>query len=188
MSYCTVAEAQAAGAVGTNDEITAAIEAATELITAYTGELFETTETTVTISALGGGLLPYRVQSITAARAVGSDTDLDSTSYRVTSSSVVGDLDTIEVIGGGYFSAGHPYRISVTGTFGYETTPKAVTRACALIAAHLTKHPTGYSEAGVRSLAVEGYRVDYGDTTNRATTGVAEADMLLAPYRKVVLA
>jgi hypothetical protein len=185
--YCTVAEARTAGATGTDDEVEAAILAAQEIITTYTGELFASVDLTVSVPAGPPALLPYRVQSVSAVRAVGSDADTATTSYRVTSSSVIGEVDAVEAIGGGSLASSHPYRITVTGTFGYADTPAAVTRACALIAAHLTKHPEGDDQAGVTRLSVEGYSVDYGDAM-RATTGVPEADRLLRPYRFTVLA
>lgn len=181
-------EAEAAGATGTEDEIEAAIEAAEELIDRYTGDRFATTVMTVTGTHSNGMiLLPLRVQEIDTVRFVGQDTDVDADSYRLRTSGVSGDIDAVEWVG--YSSSyGYPSRATVTGTFGWETTPRAVRRAAALIAAHLRKNPAGSSEAGVQRLSVEGYSVDYGDSARRATTGVPEADLLLAPYRTPVVA
>ena len=188
MAYASVAEATDAGATGTPEQITAAIAAAQELVDLYTGDKFETTPdsgTTTVIGTYSNGqiLLPYRVQSVSAIRFVGQDTDVDATAYRVRTSSVAGDIDSIEWVGRGSSSYGSPSRAVVTGVFGWTDTPAAVTRATALIAAYLTKNPTGSTEAGVRSLSVEGYSVSYGDNATSATTGVPEADMLLKPYR-----
>ena len=185
-TYCTIQEAKDAGATGTEDEIEAAIEAAEELIDAYTGDRFATTVMTVMGTYSNGQiLLPVRLQSISTVRFVGHDTDVDTTAYRLRTSATLGDIDALEWIGGG--SGYNGYRATVTGVFGYATTPWAVRRAAALIAAHLRKHPTGSPTAGIKAISVEGYTRQYGEGTT-ATTGVPEADELLRDYRTPVIA
>lgn len=189
--YCTVEQAEDAGATGTEAEIDAAIVAAMERVDAYTGQWFNTRTAQTVVATLGGdGLLhmPRRLQSVTSVTPI-DGTAIASSSYRVRLSSSLGDVDAIELTWG-WLSAGT--RVTVVGTFGYSATPSAVRRATALLAAYLTTNPGGSSSTGVagaRSLSVEGYSVTFGSSgPELTTTGLLEADQLLQPYRTVGLA
>jgi hypothetical protein len=92
--------------------------------------------------------------------------------------------------GYGWPGMGAPYgsQVAVTATFGYTSVPLPVRHATVLIAAFLV---FGQGETlldpRVSTVAVEGYTLRYPtrggpDTELIATTGVIEADRLLAPY------
>lgn len=206
MAYCTLTEARAAGATGTDGEVTQAIADAQELVDRHTGDSFEEGEQTVTatIGANGLALLPRRVSAITSVTFVGASSAIDASAYRLRKSSTPGDVDAIEMVGYGYgqfayndliagaerWNGGYANlsqsgrRITVVGTFGWDAVPLAVRRATALLAAAATTNPTGDELAGVQSLSVEGYSVTYTSDGTGVTTGHPEADRLLAGFRR----
>lgn len=204
MAYCTTNEATAAGASGSG--IAQAIADAQERIDRYTGDTFETAAATVvaTIGANGIAVLPRRVQTVTSVTFVGASSALDAAAYRLRSSETLGDIDAIEMAGygygqyayndliagaerwsGGYANFAQPgRRITVVGTFGWDAVPANVKRAAALIAAQINANPGGDETAGVKSLSVEGYSVSFTADGLASSTGVPEADQLLAMYRR----
>lgn len=202
--YCTVAQAKAAGATGTDAEITAAILAAQQRVDRFTSEIWET-RAGVTVRARfrgdGLALLPRRVQTVDSVTYAGATVPLGTAAYRVRSSSTIGEVDAIEYVSGlggwndlvvgaerwngGWANLGVGSRdeVLVVGTFGHTTTPAPVAEATALLAASIStsggEAPTGTDAEGNAS----GLR-DPELTPTGAGTGVAQADDLLRPYRR----
>lgn len=158
--YCTIAQARAAGATGSDADVTAAIEAAAARVDLHTREWWETRTATVAAAVLQDGLtlLPRRVQTVTSVVALldrTPDTPIPATAYRVTSSRVLGNVDAVHIgcgaSGGwddlvagaeswnggwaGLLGRWAAERVEVTGTWGWEVTPSAVAQATALVAA-----------------------------------------------------
>lgn len=157
--YCTVAEARAAGAVGTDEQVEGAIRTAGELIDRYTGTVWaEVTATIIArVSADGTAILPLPVAAVTAVRFDGASSDLAPTAYRATSSLELGGVDALlvgagrgsnvliagaEPWNGGYANLYGGYRLGtkvrVTGLFGPPETPPFIRDAAAALAAWLT--------------------------------------------------
>lgn len=182
-NYCTIAEARAAGATGSDEDVLTAIAIAMERVDDYTGEWFST-HTAASVLATTGptGLIlsPKRLQTVTSVTPLGGSA-YDSTNYTVRTSATVGDIDAVEMSG---YTPGQ--RVTVVGNFGWATTPKSVRRATALLAAQLRTNPTGSQIAGAKSLSVEGYSVTFGD--GGSSTGLPEADELLERYRLIPVA
>lgn len=204
--YCTVADAKAEGAVGTDQQIIDAILAAQQRVDRYTSELWET-RTDVTVRARfrhdGLALLPRRVQTVDTVTFAGSTTPITAGAYRVRSSATIGDVDAIEyltdlgfgpwndlIVGAERWNGGwanlngsRDGQLLVTGTFGHSSTPGAVARATALLAASIT---TGSGDAPTGTDA-EGNPLGLADPDLEpagAGTGLNEADNLLRPYRR----
>lgn len=202
--YCTVADAKAEGATGTDAEVTADILAAQQRVDRFTGEIWET-RTGVTVRARfrrdGLALLPRRVQTVTSVTYAGAPNALGPSVYRVRTSATIGDVDAVELVhglgawndlvagaerwNGGWENLGVGSRdeILVTGAFGHTPTPAAVARATALIAAQIS---TGGGDAPDGTDA-EGNPNGLADPNLAPTgsgTGVAEADDLLRPLRR----
>jgi hypothetical protein len=203
MSYATIADVRGAGAAAavTDAQITTALAGAKETIDRYTGDTFETVTATVR-ALLSGGLapLPWRVQSVTAVRyadVAGGGSTLPSTSYALRSSSVIGDIDAVQLLGYGVLSAAlldityEPVRandygdgeraVLVDGTFGWTVTPDAVHDAAVQIAlSNLPDHGgtvnvEGDADLGTAPTVPRRERIG-------STTGSAWADELLSPY------
>ncbi|OPC79938.1 hypothetical protein B4N89_02350 [Embleya scabrispora] len=158
--YCTVDQARAAGATGSDAEVIAAITAAADRVDRHTREWWETRSATVAASVLADGLtlLPRRVQTVTAVVALldhTPDTPIPATAYRVTSSAVLGHVDALhlgcgahggwdDLVAGaeswnggwaGLLGRWSAERVEVTGTWGWVSPPSAVAEATALVAA-----------------------------------------------------
>lgn len=156
-AYCSLDEARSAGARGTDGEVTAAIEEASERVERYTGELFTPTALTVEAVVDNEGIahLRKRIQSVTSVTWLGAPTPVATTAYRVSSSETFGARDTIAMYGdlswadvtvlgaepwnGGWanLSRSRDPRIVVVGVFGWDAPPPAVRRATAMIATKL---------------------------------------------------
>lgn len=215
MAYCSVAQARDAGCTGSDAEVAAWIAAATERITRYTQQVFEPTSLVVVADVAPDGLviLPRRVRSVTAVEPVvdaGSSTPLPASAWRVTSSSVLGQVDAVHLRWSGYddlivgaesYSGGWRglferwglEQAKVTGEFGYDEVPLLVAQACAVLAAHVQAQaaPSDADSAQDPGLDVddEGNNVrieDDSDTTEpvaaSASTGSTQADALLVGY------
>ncbi|KRV48786.1 hypothetical protein AQ490_23225 [Wenjunlia vitaminophila] len=212
--YCTIAEARDAGTTGTDAEVTAWIEAAQDRITQYTRQVFEPTILGMVVDVGAGGvaLLPRRVRTITSVTPVGvPDTPaLPSSSYVVTSSSVLGQVDAVRLrVGGwndlvagaesynggwlGLWERSGATQVRVDGEFGYDTVPLLVARACALLAADLqaaTEPDDPDAPDDGLSVDDEGNNVaitpdnadDTADDDGRPTTGSPRVDKLLAGF------
>src|SRR5690606_26895587 len=107
MAYCTLEAARDAGVTGDDAVVAAWIEAARERIDAYTQQCFEPTDLVVVADVAPDGLviLPRRVRTITAVMPVLEPDDgsaLPPSSYRVTSSAVLGQVDAVHLAWGGY--------------------------------------------------------------------------------------
>lgn len=159
MAYCSVDQARAAGATGTDAEVAAWISAATERITSYTQQLFEPTVMVVVADVAPDGLvlLPRRVRTITAVTPVVADDDavsLPASAWRVTSADVLGAVDAVHLRWGGYndliagaesYNGGYRglferwgmEQARIEGEFGYATVPALVAQACAILAADI---------------------------------------------------
>jgi hypothetical protein len=215
MAYCSEEEARAAGCTGASAEVLAWIAAATERITRYTQQLFEPTSLVVVADVAADGLviLPRRVRTVTSVTPVvsdGSASSLPSSAWRVTSSDVLGQIDAVHLRWGGYddlIAGAESYnggwrglferwgleQARIEGEFGYDTVPLLVSKACALLAAHLQADaaPSDADAAQTPGLDVddEGNNVriepDDEETTPDApssSTGSTQADALLVAY------
>jgi hypothetical protein len=119
MSYCTIDQAKAAGASGTDTEIQAAISSAQLVIDLYTREIWEPTDTTVRVAVCNGvGRLPRWANTVETG-SLGED---GHTWYS-------GGLVVGEVL--------------VAGDYGSRETPVGVQMAAARLAA--TYSPTAFT-------------------------------------------
>ena len=217
MAYCSLEAAREAGCTGTDAEVAAWIAAARERITAYTWQLFEPTDLVVVADVGAGGLviLPRRVRTITSVVPVLNADDgpvIPSSAYRVTSSSVLGQVDAVHLAWGGYddlvvgaesYNGGWlglwdrwgAEQVKVSGSFGYDEPPMVVGMGNALLAAHLQAEaaPSDADAAQDSSLQVddEGNNVAIEDSDDdpssepvspSASTGSTQVDALLAVY------
>ncbi|MFE3169328.1 hypothetical protein [Streptomyces sp. NPDC059224] len=217
MAYCSNEAAREAGCTGTDAEVAAWIGAARERIDAYTQQCFEPTDMAVVadVSAAGLVILPRRVRTVTAVMPVLEADDgpsIPSSAYRVTSSGVLGQIDAIHLMWGGYddlvagaesYSGGWlglwerwgAEQVKVLGSFGYDSPPLGVSLGNALLAAHMQGQatPSDADAAEDPSLQVddEGNNVAIEDTDDApsetpvapsASTGSTQVDGLLAPF------
>src|SRR5690606_2743711 len=216
MAYCTLEAAKNAGVTGTDAEVAAWIEAAREGIDAYTQQAFEPTDLVVVADVAPDGLviLPRRVRTVTAVMPVLEADDapgLPPSSYRVTSSAVLGQVDAVHLAWGGYddlvvgaesYNGGWlglwerwgAEQVKVVGEFGYDSVPLLVGQACALLAAHLQAkaQPSDADAEQDPSIQVddEGNNVAIepaddgpsGVVVASASTGSTQVDALLAGH------
>ncbi|MFF7313347.1 hypothetical protein [Streptomyces sp. NPDC008137] len=215
MAYCSIQAARDAGCTGTDAEVAAWITAAQEGIERYTQQLFEPTDRAVVADVAAGGLviLPRRVRTVTAVMPVLEADDepgLPASSYRVTSSAVLGQIDAVHLAWGGYddlvvgaesYNGGWlglwerwgAEQVKVVGSFGYDAVPLLVGQACALLAAHLQAEATptdGDAPDGGLDVDDEGNNVAIEDSDDEASgvvspsssTGSTQVDALLAGY------
>lgn len=211
--YCTIAQARDAGCTGTDAEVTAWIQAAQDAIERYTRQVFSPTTMAVVVDVGAGGLglLPRRVRTVTSVTPVGvpDALSLPSSAYVVTSSSVLGEVDAVQIRYGGWddlvagaesYSGGWlglwerwgAERVRVEGSFGYDEVPLLVARACALLAADLqadTRPDDPDAPDDGLDVDDEGNNVAISDDTaddpsddGRPTTGSLRVDRLLAAY------
>lgn len=215
--YCSLQAAQDAGCTGTDAEVTAWIGAAQERITQYTQQLFEPTDLVVVADVGAGGLviLPRRVRTITSVIPVLNADDgpsIPSSAYRVTSSSVLGQVDAIHLAWGGYddlvvgaesynggwqglWSRWGAEQVKALGSFGYGSPPLLVGQGTALLAADLQAkaQPSDADAEQDSSLQVddEGNNVAIEDSDDDASsdavspsssTGSTQVDALLVGY------
>ncbi|MFJ5675033.1 hypothetical protein [Streptomyces sp. NPDC093097] len=196
--YCSVAQARSAGCTGTDPEVTAWIEAATERITAYTRQQFEPLSMVVVGDVTPGGLvlLPRRVRSVSSVTPVTDGADdapsLPPSAYRVTSSDVLGQVDAVHLTWGGWDDLiagaeswaggwgsllGEHEQVLVAGEFGTASVPPVVVQACALLAAHIQAQaaPSDADAAQDPTLDVddEGNNVRIENTDGPSATPVA---------------
>ncbi|WP_405554334.1 hypothetical protein [Streptomyces sp. NBC_01171] len=216
MAYCSIEAARSAGCTGDDAVVAAWIEAAQEGIERYTQQLFEPTDRVVVadVSAAGLVILPRRVRSVVSVAPVLDDdgASLPSSSWRLTSSDVLGQIDALHLAWGGYddlVAGAESYnggwlglweqwgaeQVRVTGEFGYAAPPLLVGQACALLAADLQAkaQPSDADAAQDSSLQVddEGNNVAIENNDDApssepvapsASTGSTQVDALLAPY------
>lgn len=216
MAYCSIEAAKTAGVTGTDAEVAAWITAAQEAIERYTQQCFEPTDLVVVADVAPDGLviLPRRVRTVTAVMPVLEADDapgLPPSSYRVTSSAVLGQVDAVHLAWGGYddlvvgaesYNGGWlglwerwgAEQVKVVGEFGYDAVPLLVGQACALLAAHLQAEaqPSDADAAGDPGLEVddEGNNVAIESTDDApsgvvvasASTGSTQVDALLAGH------
>lgn len=161
--YATIAQARAAGATGTDAQVTAALADARLRIDAYTTAWWEPTPATIVARVSRGiAVLPYRVIAVTAVESVAAPgTALPASGYLVTSSSTPGQIDSVR-FGSAAGSYGDPLVVgaepwaggwsnlftelslrqaSIVGTFGTAVTPAVVTASAAALAAQSTTDP-----------------------------------------------
>lgn len=155
--YCTVPEARAAGAVGTDAQIVESIRIATHRIEKFTGDYFTPRVLTVVARVGGDGraMLPHRLTSAASVTEVMDDhsqTVLATATWRASSSVIPGAVDSVNIgrdwVGTNILVVGlEPWavprtsveRVRVTGTFGYSAIPPIVVWACARLAAALSR-------------------------------------------------
>ncbi|MFF9643678.1 hypothetical protein [Kitasatospora aureofaciens] len=159
--YCTVEQARAQGATGTDAEVTAWILAAQDAVDRFTQQWWEprTADVVADLPQDGLVLLPRRVRSVSAIvpyplPVVAPEIQLAATAYVVRSSATVGDIDAVQIGFGGYdvlvagaepWSGGwwglmryyNAQQVKVSGSFGWDAPPPIVAQATALVAAAL---------------------------------------------------
>ncbi|WP_218108805.1 hypothetical protein [Streptomyces sp. LUP30] len=202
---------------GTSAEVAAWIAAARERIDRYTQQCFEPTDLVVVADVGAGGLviLPRRVRTVTSVMPVLQADDgpsIPATAYRVTSSAVLGQVDSVRLAWGGWddlvvgaesYNGGWlglwerwgAEQVKVAGSFGYDAAPLLVSQACALLAAHLQAQaaPSDADAEQDPALQVddEGNNVAIEDTDDgpssdvvepSSSTGSTQVDALLAGY------
>jgi hypothetical protein len=172
-AYCTVGQAREVGANPTDDAgVTAAIEAATARVEVFTGDQFlpDTVDVhrVLPVNEQGWCSAP-RIISITSVTLVGAPGStpvaLPTTAYRVSSGSIPGQIDGIQIFAGyvygsdplivgaepwnggwAYLLGGVPSpkaQADALGRFGWSTCPIEVAQATALVAALIA--PTLYA-------------------------------------------
>lgn len=206
MAYCTLEQARAAGAVGTDEQVAAAIADAGRLIDAYTGTVWEPRqlELVARVESDGAVFLPYVVQSVTAVTPVGGQDPLPDGGYLVLSSRTPGQVDAIVFGGRGWANAlvlgAEPWaggyanllrgsvtgQVTVAGTFGPEVTPPEVVDAARALAAWRTTSGSLVTAPGPVQTNDEGDSVAITLTVEQATTrshttGLGAVDAVLAP-------
>ncbi|MEE4491612.1 hypothetical protein [Streptomyces sp. BE230] len=214
MAYCSEQQARDAGVTGTSEEVAAWIAAATERITRYTQQLFEPTTLVIVADVASDGLvlLPRRVRTITSVTPVVAADDapsLPSSAWRVTSADVLGAVDAVHLRWGGYddlivgaesynggwrglFESWGLEQARVVGEFGYAEVPFLVSKACAILAAHIQAGaaPSDADAAQSPGLDVddEGNNVRIEDDAPpspdapSSSTGSTQADALLVGF------
>ncbi len=216
MAYCSVQAARDAGCTGTDAEVAAWIAAGRERIDAYTQQVFEPTDLVVVADVGAGGLviLPRRIRTVTSVVPVLAADDgpvIPSSAYRVTSSSVLGQIDSVRLAWGGYddlvvgaesYNGGWQglwarwgaEQGKVAGSFGYDAAPLLVGQANAILAAHLqaqaapsdadaAQDPTITVDDEGNNVAIEPDDGPSSDVVDPASsTGSTQADALLATY------
>lgn len=203
--YCTVAQARAAGATGTDAEVTDAIRAARRRIDRHTGDTFAPTTMEVVgrVSADGTVLLPRIVRSVDRVTPVGRTAPLGVGTWRALSSRTPGQVDAVLIGGAGVgdplIAGAEPWnggwanllgglatgQVEVVGSFGWDEPPVEVAAAAAMLAASIRAGelpittPTGPDtddEGNVVKVTVGAT----APTTSGRTTGHEGADALLA--------
>ncbi|MFC9465203.1 hypothetical protein [Streptomyces coelicoflavus] len=216
MAYCTIQAAKDAGVTGTDAEVTAWITAAQEGIERYTQQVFEPTDLVVVADVGADGLviLPRRVRTVTSVIPVlepDGGASVPASAYRVTSSTVLGQIDAVHLAWGGYddlVAGAESYnggwlglwerwgaeQVKVLGSFGYDAVPSLVGQACALLAADLQAKaaPSDADATSAPGLQVddEGNNVAIEDTDDgpsgvvgpTSSTGSTQVDALLVGY------
>jgi hypothetical protein len=219
-AYCAISDVRTlAGLEDTGDvldaTITAAIADASDSIERYCADYFSPVAGVTVRAELGGrgvAMLPLTVTdpatSVTNVVFEATSTSLASVSYRVHSSTMIGDYDGIQfaVAGwddtingaerenGGFATLFAPGRfLIVTLTAGKPTTPGRVVRQCALLAAGYINGTTDVEQAGIvlergaggRGGAQTGWQP--GTTASR-TTGDSRVDRALREFRRDAVA
>jgi hypothetical protein len=157
--YCSIAQARAAGATGTDQQVADAIVAARKRIDRYCSDTFAPTrmEVVTNVRADGTALLHRRVRSVETVTPVGRDTPVTEGAYLVTSSRTPGQVDAVLFGAGGergdaLIVGAEPWnggwanligslatgQIEVVGSFGWDETPAEVITASASLAALIT--------------------------------------------------
>jgi hypothetical protein len=158
MTYCTTADAIAAGADPNDPALVTAMGAADERVERFTGEVFtpDAAPRTVVLRVLESGFVsaPY-VRTVTSITFEGATATLPSTAYVVSNGTIriiagYAQYADAFIAGAEPWSGGWanilgtitPERVRVVGTFGLDATPYEVKRAAALITAAIV--PTSY--------------------------------------------
>lgn len=208
MAYCTPADV--ALYINTNQvpDINAVIAAAGNKVDLFTKDIFEPRTLTVYTEANRANIaeLPYTTQSITSVKALPSNIDVPENLWDFENGKVprlrfyTTAPYNFLVVGAEPYSDRYKkeLRLSVTGTFGYATTPFQVRNATALLAAYYISL-AGYGElkekaktligagADIESLEVEGYKVSYRTIDEQAaaeSTGIISLDRFLTPFKR----
>lgn len=211
--YCTIEQARAAGATGSDEFVASCIVDARELIDQYTGDMFEPTVATIVarVAPDGTAQLPVQVRSVSAVRVVGATVALPESGYLVLSSSVRGQIDAVVLGGGGRSDIlvvgaepwnggysglvdGRTGQVAVTGLYGHETPPVRVRDCAAVLAASRSTGATSMSvpgpAVGVPDTDDEGNAVSItvdAEAPRARTTGNAAVDVALGPFVRGVL-
>lgn len=177
--YCTLDQARDAGASGSDDEVTAAIERATDRVIRYTHELFTPETLTIVrpVSRDGAVYTHLRIGTVTAVRYVGWSTPISPGSWRYTTSETPGQTDAVLLVGalawsditvlgaepwnGGWANLYLPTadvqaQVELDGTFGWDAPPGDVAEATAIIATHLRRGDKTPEGSGSATTSVDG--------------------------------
>lgn len=196
--YCTIDQARAAGATGTDPEVSAAITAAGVLVDARTGTWWEPRDVTVRLRVGADGFTPcpWVIQDVDTVTPLGGSSPLSAAAYTVLSSTIPGGVDALAIRSGGadpLVVGAEPWNggwanllasvgdlVDVAGTFGPATTPAGVAQATAVLAAWLRStggvEPRLDVDAEGNSLTIT---LREGPVGPRPSTGLPEADALL---------
>lgn len=203
--YCTRAQAIAAGATGTNQEIDDAIVQARKRIDRYCGDAFAPTrmELVTNIRADGTALLQRTLRLVESVTPVGGSSPIAAGAYTATSSRTPGQVDAL-AFGWGSQGAGDPIiagaepwnggwanlignlrtgQIQVVGSFGWDEPPPEIVAANAQLASAIrlggATGPDVDDEGNVVKVTVAG-----ADATRGVSTGVAAIDEQIAHLRR----
>lgn len=207
-AYASVADAQAAGAVGDDATILMALQAAESRVDRYTGDRWAPTPMVLAARVGGDGrtvLLNRRVRSVSAVQVIGTVAPLAPTAYLVLSSATPGQIDAVRLGGAGgsdvLVAGAEPWRggwsafldrggiggqVLVTGVFGHDAPPPEVRTATAAIAAWLTQLGAGAAGPAAPAVDDEGNTLTVtisptpADEPLSRGTGVPAADALLS--------
>lgn len=213
MNYCDETDVARYATPGETADLAGAVEAARMLVDAYCRDVFVPVEDTViplTTGRSGLAYFPATCQMVTEVVDRATGQTLPETAWFFYGGRnprlrlLVGRNPNLLVAGSEPWA--HPggrvsnVELDVTCTLGWNTCPAAVREAAAMLAAaHLvetgqaTATPAGTplsTPAGVSSITVEGYSVNYADPTAVGApggppgTGYPQVDRMLAPYRR----
>ena len=208
MAYCDETDVLRYCSTSESADVEGAIAYATDAVSSYTNDILEPLndqEVVVTVGRAGIAYLPFTCRTVQTVHETDSGREVAEDAYTFTAGRKAAIRLTrtrpwnILIAGREPWGASNGWdgaRLTVECDLGPEATPAAVREAAAIQAARflvstgqalegvtLTAHPQ--REAGVSSVAVEGYAVTYGDST-AATTGTPSVDRILAPYRRSI--
>lgn len=208
MAYCTEDDVELYININQVPDINAVIAGAMETIDSFTDDIFETRALTVytEVNRSNVAELPFTTQSVETVSALPALIDIPDNLWDFENGKIA-RLRFYTIAPYNFLVVGaEPYsdrykkelRLSITGTFGYVTTPFQVRNATALLAAYYISL-AGFGElkekakaligagADIASMEVEGYRVSYrtiSEDSAANSTGIVAIDRFLTPYKR----
>ena len=194
-------------AEATDAQLTSAIDGLGQRLDRFTNDHFETESITIVLEGAGGAgsprlVLPKRctaVSSVSVVDSYGTATVQTSSVYRLHSSLYSsgsrrrGEIDFLELVYGAGGLAGYPFSqvdpyvwpadansISMTGTFGWTTTPRDIKNALAIMVWDHFKLQRGDIRRATR-WATTDVTVEVGDPN---PTGIPEVDQIIEAFTR----